>query len=123
VDSMHMPAAAIKRAASMKPPELAAELIAHLGLTLTAAIGGAKDTRSARDWAAGDRKPQRVQALRSALQAALAIASIHDDESAQSWFTSTNPDLDWRSPLAFIRDANEINEYDRLVSIAVQDVS
>jgi hypothetical protein len=116
-------AAAVKRASSLAPPALAAELISRLGLTLTAAIGGAKDTRSARDWAGGERKPQRIQALRCALQATLAIASMHDDESAQAWFTSTNPDLDWRSPLAFIRDANEIDEYDRFVLIAVQDVS
>jgi hypothetical protein len=56
-------------------------------------------------------------------QAAVAISAIHDDESAQSWFTSTNPDLGWRSPLVFVRAAQGDEDLGHLVMVAVQDAS
>ncbi len=85
---------AIKKTLRLKNADVAQRLIDHLGITLTTAIGGADDTRAARSWASGERKPQRARALKAALQATVAISAIHDDESAQSWFTSTNPDLE-----------------------------
>lgn len=114
---------AIKSTTLLKTKDVAARLIDHLGITLTTAIGGAEDTRAARSWASGERKPQRPRALKSALQAAIAISIVHDDESAQSWFTSTNPDLGWISPLVFVRTAQTDEELNHLVMVAVQDAS
>ena len=114
---------AIKETLSLKSSEVAQRLIDRLGITLTTAIGGAEDTRAARSWASGERKPQRARAMKAALQAAVAISAIHDDESAQSWFTSTNPDLGWRSPLVFVRAAQGDEDLGHLVMVAVQDAS
>jgi len=114
---------AIKETLTLKTAEVAKRLIDRLGITLTTAIGGAEDTRAARSWASGERRPQRPRALKSALQAAVAISAVHDDESAQSWFTSTNPDLGWRSPLVFVRAAQNDEELAHLVMVAVQDAS
>ncbi len=114
---------AIKKTLRLKNADVAQRLIDHLGITLTTAIGGADDTRAARSWASGERKPQRARALKAALQATVAISAIHDDESAQSWFTSTNPDLDWKSPLVFVRAAQNDEELRHLVMVAVQDAS
>ena len=34
---------------------------------------------------------------------------------------STNPNLDWKSPLVFIRAATQQEELDRFVQVAAQD--
>jgi hypothetical protein len=79
------------------------------------------ETRRVQDWITKG-TARRVAALRAALQATVAIASLYDDAAARAWFMSSNPGLGMRSPLAFIRDADDIDELDRLVATAVQDL-
>jgi hypothetical protein len=116
-------AQAVNRVFTLQPFEIAKELNEHLGLKLTAAIGGVGETRRATEWANNVRPPRRLDALRSALQATYALRCRYDDKAARSWFMSTNPGLEMQSPLVFIRKAESPEDYDRLVTCAVQDVS
>jgi hypothetical protein len=100
---------------------VADSLSKRLGLRLTAALGKASTTRAASEWAKNLRKPHRIDALRAALQATIAIASHYDDDAARAWFASTNPSLGLCSPLAFLNKANEPEEFDLLVTTALQD--
>ncbi|HTV30327.1 MAG TPA: hypothetical protein VMF32_21435 [Xanthobacteraceae bacterium] len=111
---------AVSDAAKVPAEQVPGKLLDLLGATLTAAIGGAQAARAAREWAEG-RRCNRADALKAALQASAAISTSYGAESARSWFTSTNPDLDWTSPLVFVRAANEPADYDRLVQVAAQD--
>jgi hypothetical protein len=111
---------AVSDARALSERAVATRLLEMLGPTLTTAIGDAKDTRAARQWAAG-RHCYRANALRAALLATVAIAANYEAEGARSWFASTNPDLDWKSPLVFIRAAVQQEQLDRLVQVAAQD--
>lgn len=111
---------AVSAAGKVPAERVPGELLALLGATLTAAIGGAQSARAAKEWAEG-RRCNRADALKAALQASAAISTSYGAESARSWFTSTNPDLDWKSPLVFIRAAESPEDYDRLVQVAAQD--
>jgi hypothetical protein len=103
--------------------EVAAELAERLGLKLTALIGGVTETRRVTEWAEGSREPRREEALRAALQATRAIAERYDDAAARAWFMSTNAGFGMRAPVVVMREAREPADFDRLVTIAVQDVS
>jgi hypothetical protein len=112
---------AVAEAGLLSAKSVAARLVELLGATLTAAIGGAGEARAARAWAEGDRECNRGHALKAALQAAAALNVMYGPEPAQAWFTSTNPDLGWKSPLVFIRSADDPEQYDLLVKVAAQD--
>lgn len=111
---------AVSQAGALNDTEVASRLLEVLGPTITAAVGGAKDTRAARQWAEG-RRCYRAAALRAALLASVAICSNFGEQAARNWFASTNPDLDWKAPLVFIRAANDQEQYDRLVQVAAHD--
>ena len=67
-------------------------------------------------------RPKRTRISSPSLfPATVAIAANYESEGARSWFASTNPDLDWRSPLVFIRAALQQEQLDRLVQVAAQD--
>jgi hypothetical protein len=108
---------------TLKPPEVAGELARRLGLKLTAAIGGVGETRRVRDWIAGARAAQRPEVLMAALQAARAIAERYDDTAARAWFQSTNPGLEMRSPVVYLRAKPSQQQLDHLVKCAIQDVT
>jgi len=111
---------AVSDAGGLNEREVAGRLLEMLGPILTTAIGDAKDTRAARRWAEG-RHCYRANALRAALLATVAIAANYDAEVARSWFMSTNPNLDWKSPLVFIRATTQQEQLDRFVQVAAQD--
>jgi hypothetical protein len=111
---------AVSDAGKLGDREVASRLLQMLGPTLTTAVGGAKETRAAHQWAEG-RSCNRAGALRAALLASVAIATSYGDEAAQAWFTSTNPDLDWKAPLVFVRAATDPEQFDRLVQVAAED--
>lgn len=113
---------AINRVCSMDSKQIAIELNRLVGLKITAAVGGVTETRRASDWAGGA-APRRLDALKAALQAASAITTRYGDAAARPWFMSTNPRLGFRSPLAALRPAEQPEDYDAVVSCAVQDVS
>ena len=111
---------AISTASALNERGVAARLLELLGPALTAAIGNAEDTNVARGWADG-RDCDRSLALRTALLATVAIAVSYEADGARAWFASTNPNLNGKSPLVFIRSATEQEEFDRVVRVAVQD--
>ena len=111
---------AISAASALGERGVAARLLELLGPALTAAIGNAEDTHVARGWTEG-RDCNRSLALRAALLAAAAIAATYEAEGARAWFASTNPNLNGKSPLVFIRSATEQEEFDRVVRVAAQD--
>lgn len=113
-------AKAVSDAGKLSETETARRLLEMLGPTLTTALGDAKDTRAARQWAEG-RRCFRAAALKASLLATVAIATSYGIESARAWFASTNPDLGWKSPLAFIRAAKDHEDYDHFVLVAAQD--
>jgi hypothetical protein len=83
--------------------EVVEELVALLGLTTVAVIGGVKETRAVSQWTQG-RDPQRPHVLRFALQLAYMIASDREGEIAKAWFHGPNPGLDDRSPMILLRE-------------------
>jgi hypothetical protein len=124
MDTINLPdrvAQEVRRVAKLSERAVAKELSDLLGLRLTAAIGGVTETRRVHDWIEHG-NPRRYHALKAALQATVAIASVYDAAAARAWFTSANPSLMMRSPLAFVRDALDFEHYDRLVTVAAQDI-
>jgi hypothetical protein len=79
------------------------ELVALLGATTVATIGGVGETRAVSQWTTG-RAPQRPNALRFALQLAGMIATTKDPDVVRAWFHGSNPHLGDRVPALMLRD-------------------
>lgn len=80
-----------------------AELVALLGATTVAVIGGVTETRAVQQWTAG-REPQRAHVLRFALQIARMIAGADGDhQTVRAWFAGSNPRLDDAIPALLLR--------------------
>ncbi|GAA1134013.1 hypothetical protein [Citricoccus alkalitolerans] len=82
-------------------------LRAVLGARLVAYLGGVKETRAVRQWAAGERVPSHVvaQRLRLAYQVAgLIVESQNSPAVVQAWFQGANPQLEDRSPARVLRE-------------------
>jgi hypothetical protein len=88
----------------MTVAEVSTELAAVLGGRLTAAAGGVNSTRLVRSWMSGEREPNRVAALATALKAARAISDRDGEIVAQRWFVGTNHLLAHRSPLEVLAE-------------------
>lgn len=88
-------------------PVLVERLRALLGARLVAYLGGVKETRAVRQWAAGERVPSDVvaQRLRLAYQVAgLITESQNSPAIVQAWFQGANPQLEDRSPARAMRE-------------------
>lgn len=88
------------------PTELITELRELLGARLVAYLGGVKETRAVREWAAGTRSiqdPEVVERLRLAYRAARLITVRDTPGVAQAWFQGLNPQLEDRSPAVMLR--------------------
>jgi hypothetical protein len=83
--------------------EVVRELVALLGATTVAVIGGVKETRAVSQWISG-RAPQRPHVLRFALQLGSMIASQATNEIARAWFHGSNPLLGDAIPMMVLRD-------------------
>lgn len=92
-----------ERAMSLPIEEVVKELIALLGLTTVAMIGGVHETRAVTQWTNG-RSPQRPNVLRFTLQIASMILNEKDQDIARAWFHGSNPRLGDRAPAAALRD-------------------
>jgi hypothetical protein len=79
------------------------ELVALLGATTVAVVGGVKETRAVTQWLSG-RAPQRPHVLRFALQLGSMIASQASNEIARAWFHGSNPQLGDAIPMMLLRD-------------------
>lgn len=88
-------------------PELTEHLRELLGAQLVAYLGGVRETRAVRQWAAGERKPSDpvVHRLRLAYQVAgLIKESGNSPTIVQAWFQGANPQLDDYSPARALRE-------------------
>lgn len=79
------------------------ELVALLGATTVAVVGGVRETRAVTQWLSG-RAPQRPHVLRFALQLGLMIANEANNEIARAWFHGSNPQLGDAIPMMLLRD-------------------
>lgn len=83
--------------------EVVAELVAILGATTVAVIGGVTETRAVQQWMIG-REPQRQHVLRFALQIARMLAAEDGShEMLRAWFQGCNPRLDDAIPALLLR--------------------
>ena len=92
-----------ERAMSLPIEDVVAELVALLGLTTVAMIGGVRETRAVTQWTQG-RSPQRPNVLRFTLQIASMILNERDPDIARAWFHGSNPYLGDRAPAVALRD-------------------
>jgi hypothetical protein len=92
-----------ERAMSLPIEDVVKELVALLGLTTVAMIGGVGETRAVTQWMT-DRAPQRPNVLRFTLQIASMILNAKDPDVARAWFHGSNPRLHDRVPAALLRD-------------------
>jgi len=97
--------------------EVVKELVALLGLTVVALIGGVSETRAVQQWMSG-RKPQRPNVLRFALQLATMIAAQADGEMARAWFEGSNPHLDDATPALMLRNSELVDVQGPLMAAA-----
>ncbi len=77
---------------SLPIEDVVEELVALLGLTTVAMIGGVGETRAVTQWTNG-RSPQRPNVLRFTLQIASMILNEKDPDIARAWFHGSNPHL------------------------------
>jgi hypothetical protein len=82
---------------------LVKELVDALGAQLVAAIADVTETRRVRAWERGE-SPQRLESLRTALQATRAIVETCGPATARAWFTGCSSGLDFISPLEVLRE-------------------
>jgi hypothetical protein len=95
--------ASLDEVMDMKPPALVKELVEALGAQLVAAIADVGETRRVRAWERGE-TPQRLDALRTALQATRAIVETSGPATARAWFTGCSTLLNLTSPLEVLRE-------------------
>jgi hypothetical protein len=77
------------------------ELAEVLGTPATALIGGVKNARSVYQWLAGERQPERLHALRFALQLMYVLrAGGENDRTIAAWFDALNVRLGDATPVA-----------------------
>ena len=95
--------------------EVVRELVALLGATTVAVIGGVKETRAVTQWLEG-RAPQRPHVLRFALQLGSMIATHADREIARAWFHGSNPQLGDATPMMLLRDGELQDIHGRLLA-------
>jgi hypothetical protein len=88
---------------SLPIAEVVRELVALLGLTTVAMIGGVGETRAVTQWTSG-REPQRPNVLRFTLQIASMILNAKNPDIARAWFHGSNPHLHDRIPAVVLRD-------------------
>lgn len=83
-------------------------LVDVLGAPLVAVIGGAKDTRSVRQWLSGSGpREAALTRLRTALQIVEILRRRFESDMVRAWFTGMNPLLDDKSPLIILADEDE----------------
>lgn len=111
------------RVTCLDKTDVAKELVALLGAPLTALIGGARDTRSVRQWQAGDGpREATVARLKAALQVALVLEQRFQKDLIRSWFTGMNPLLNDMSPALVLADG-DVREFPTVLQAARRFVS
>lgn len=96
-------ASAMERPYRLAPPALVRDLSDVLGTPAVAEIGGVKNTRSVYQWLSGEREPERLDALRFALQLACMLRAFGEtDKTVAAWFNGLNPRIGDATPLSLL---------------------
>lgn len=111
----------ISEVSRMQAPAVVHELTEILGARLTALIGDVSDTRHVRAWENDEQSPQRLDALKAALQAARVINDVEGRDSARGWFAGCNVHFEFRSPAEVLLE-NTAESRTAVVSAAHQEV-
>ena len=100
--------AAHRRAVQAPFAEIVAELVEILGKKLTAYIGAVKDTRVVERWMHDGVEPYRDadRRIRLAYQIAKTLREHDSARVVQAWFTGLNPELQDRTPIRLLREAD-----------------
>lgn len=87
-------------------PDLARELLEHLGPTVVAALAGARDRKQPYKWASHGAQPRQesVTRLQVAYRVWSTIADADGPNVARAWFIGANPRFGERPPYLAIRE-------------------
>lgn len=91
----------------LSSPELARQLVQHLGATVVAVLAGVRDKKLPYKWSTeGGPTPrtETLQRLQVAHRAWVAIATAEGEDIARAWFIGANPRLDEQPPFMAIAD-------------------
>lgn len=91
------PSSTVDDARGVEVREIVRRLNGSLGATLVAALAGASDAMTAREWATHDGPepgPDALKRLRFAHEAWRMVAEAEGEVVARAWFTGANPWLD-----------------------------
>ncbi|SIE11791.1 hypothetical protein [Mycobacteroides abscessus] len=99
-------------------PELARQLVAHLGATVVAALAGVRDRGLPHKWAVDGGvtpRPAALTRLQVAHRAWVTVATAEGEDIARAWFLGANPRLDETPPYLAIREG----EFNKVMAAAV----
>jgi hypothetical protein len=94
-----------------------------LGAPLVAVLGGAKSTRSVRQWASGDTTPTYEQRLRFVLQVADVLLTREQPDVVRAWFSGQEPNLDDANPLMLIVEKDDARTRAAILDAARQFIA
>ena len=112
----------VNEVSRVQAPAIVRELVELLGARLTADIADVSDTRHVRAWENEEQSPQRLDALKAALQAARVISDVEGRDVARGWFAGCNVHFEFRSPADILRE-NTPESRTAVVLAAHQEVS
>jgi hypothetical protein len=110
----------VDEVARLSPAEVVSDLVGILGPKRVAAIGDVKETRLVQRWIEDKAKPQREQALRTALQAARVLHDLVGSDVARAWFVGCNQHFEMQSPISVLRAANESEQFTQVLRAAFE---
>ncbi len=110
----------IDEVARLSPAEVVSDLVRILGPKRVAAIGDVKETRLVQRWIEDKAKPQREEALRTALQAARVLHDLVGSDVARAWFVGCNQHFEMQSPISVLRGASESEQYTQVLRAAFE---
>ncbi len=94
----------LDRADRLSIPDVVTDLVAWIGLGITAMAGSVNETRFVRSWLEGGKAPRRPATLRAAWRAAYIITTMYGSEAAKAWFVGQKHEFDFRSPIRVLQE-------------------
>jgi hypothetical protein len=119
-DDRELHAERVDEVARLSQAEVVADLVGILGPKCVAAIGDVKETRLVQRWIENMAKPQREQALRTALQAARLLHDLVGSDVARAWFIGCNQHFEMQSPISVLRAANASERFTEVLRAAFE---
>jgi len=96
----------LDRADRLPVSDVVRDLIAWIGLGLTAMAGGVNETRFVRPWMEG-KQPRRPASLRAAWRAAYIIKTLCGPEAAKAWLIGQKREFEFRSPIRVLQENSD----------------